>query len=84
MEDLSRLAADGPWTGSMAATNTVTEHPAFSGQGTPSESTANESAGEPKRGTTGTLTLNYPPGRIKGSTYGPSAVAWKATEAGNG
>jgi hypothetical protein len=82
MQDLSRLAADGPWTGSMAATNTVTEHPAFSGQGTPSESTAGETAGEPKRGTTDTLTLNYPPGRIKGSSYSPAGVAWK--EAGNG
>ena len=79
MEDLSSLAADGPWVGSMAATNTVTVPQAFSGQGTSSESTASESAGDPKGGTTDTMALNYPPGRIKGSDYAPSAVAWKTT-----
>lgn len=81
MEDLSSLAADGPWTGSMAATNTVTETQPFSGKGTPSESTVNEPAGDPKGGTTDTLNLNYPPGRIEGSNYSPSPVAWKTTGA---
>ena len=79
MQDLSSLAKDGPWTGSEAATNTVTVPQPFSGQGTPSESTANESAGDPKGGTTDTLNLNYPPGRIKGSSYSPGPVAWKTT-----
>ena len=63
----------------MAATNTVTETPAFSGKGTPSESTATEPAGDPKGGTTDTMALNYPPGRIDKGSWGPSPVTWKTT-----
>lgn len=80
MQDLSALAKDGPVTGSMAATNTVTQTQPFSGKGTDSESTSREPAGDPAIGTTDTLNVNYPPGRIKGSSYSPSAVAWKDTE----
>jgi hypothetical protein len=80
MQDLSSLAADGPWVGSMAATNTVTKTQPFSGGGTPSESTAGEPAGNPERGTTDKLATSIPPGRIKGSAYSPSPVSWKDTQ----
>lgn len=52
MQDLSSLLPGDPveaLTGrsSMAATNTVSDKPEFSGPGTPSESTSGESPGNP-------------------------------------
>jgi len=82
MQDLSSLAKDGPWVGSAAATNTVTVPQPFSGKGTPSESTADENAGSLQENFSDTLNLNYPPGRIKGTTYSPASVSWKDTDNG--
>ena len=79
MQDLSSLAREGPWVGSEAATNTVTVPQPFSGKGTPSESTDGEKAGNPQENYTDTMELNYPPGRIKGTSYAPASVAWKDT-----
>ena len=79
MQDLSHLAVNSPVVGSEAATNTVTETQPFSGKGTDSESTSRIPQGSLALGTTDTLDVNYPPGRVLDSKWGPTPVAWKDT-----
>ena len=82
MEDLSSLAKDGPWVTSQAGGNMMSSNElAMTGKGTePADPLPDrENQGDPKVGVTDTLNLNYPPGRIKGSDYSPSPVAWKTT-----
>lgn len=83
MQDLSSLAADGPWITSQAAGNmTSSNEGAMTGKGSePVDPLPDRSEqGDPKVGFTDTLNVNYPPGRVK--TGAPAtSVAWKTTEA---
>jgi hypothetical protein len=83
VQDLSSLAENGPWVTSQAGGNMMSSNEqAMTGKGTdPADPLPDrENQGDPKVGVTDTLQLNYPPGRITGSTYRPAPVAWKTTE----